>query len=203
MGSIFNLYFHGDRKVKRVALSFDDGPSKETEKILDILKKYNVKATFFICGKNIKGREKIIKRIVKEGHEIGNHTYNHPSLLVRSKKYSIDEIVKTDIELRKLKIKTTLFRAPYLQLGIGAFLACKKLNKKIIFGNLFWDWKLDLKNDDIIHDILKKVRNGSIIILHDHLENIGRHKRIIDLTERTCEKLKERKYNLVKISDII
>lgn len=198
-----NLYFNGKRDSKNIGLSFDDGPSEETERVLDILKKYDAKATFFVCGKNIEGRENVIKRIMKEGHEIGNHTYSHPSLLIRNKKYSMNEIVKTDIELKKIKIKTNLFRAPYFRLGIGAFLACKKLNKKVIFGNLFWDWRLNLENDKIINRISKKSKNGSIIILHDHLENIGKHKRITDLTERTCKMLRERKFGIVKISDII
>ena len=60
---MFNIFFHGSRKNKKIAITFDDGPSKETEKVLNLLKKYDAKATFFIWGERIKGREKIIERI--------------------------------------------------------------------------------------------------------------------------------------------
>ena len=69
------MYFHGNRKIKEIAITFDDGPSEETLDILNILKRYNIKATFFIVGKMIKGRENIMEAIKKEGHEFGNHTF--------------------------------------------------------------------------------------------------------------------------------
>ena len=70
---ILNFYFHGKRNSDKISITFDDGPSKETEKILDILKKNKANATFFVFGERIKGREEIIKRILNERNEIGNH----------------------------------------------------------------------------------------------------------------------------------
>ena len=85
MKRVFNFYFHGNRSKKEIALTFDDGPSKETEKILGILKRHKANTTFFVWGERIKGREKTIKRIKKEGNEIGNHTFSHKRLLFKSK----------------------------------------------------------------------------------------------------------------------
>jgi len=87
-----NIYFHGSRDKKEVALTFDDGPSEQTTKILDILKKNNARATFFILGKKVKGNEEILKRIVYEGSEIGNHSYNHNKLLFKDKEFIYNEI---------------------------------------------------------------------------------------------------------------
>ena len=72
---------------KLIAITFDDGPAEETLAVLDVLKKHNVKATFFLVGKMISGREQIIQTAKKDGHEFGNHTFSHPSLLFKSKKY--------------------------------------------------------------------------------------------------------------------
>ena len=76
--------------------------------------------------------------------------------------------------------------------------------KKIIGGNLILgDWKLRLNDDKIVNKISKKVRDGSIIILHDYLEDIGEYKRIASLTEKICSNLKKKKYNIVKVFDVL
>ena len=75
------IYWHGDSDEKKVALTFDDGPNAPyTNGVLNVLKEHNVKATFFVIGKYVRDYPHITKRIVQEGHTIGNHTYNHPDL---------------------------------------------------------------------------------------------------------------------------
>ena len=109
MKRIRNLYFHGDRTQKRVALTFDDGPAEETEELLKILKKEKVKATFFILGKRILEREKIIRRMIKDGHELGNHSYNHKRLWFKSLRTIGEDIQRCDGELwKKFKIKKSM-----------------------------------------------------------------------------------------------
>ncbi|APH24655.1 TPA: polysaccharide deacetylase family protein [Clostridium botulinum] len=116
----FNYKVKADKKEdisdnKEVYLTFDDGPSdKTTENILDVLKENDVKATFFIIGKYIEGREDILKRIVKEGHSLGLHTYSHNyKTIYQNNKAFIDEMLKCQNEIYKATgVKTNIIRFP-------------------------------------------------------------------------------------------
>ncbi|HCL4438381.1 polysaccharide deacetylase [Clostridium botulinum] len=116
----FNYKVKADKKEdisdnKEVYLTFDDGPSdKTTENILDVLKENDVKATFFIIGKYIEGREDILKRIVKEGHSLGLHTYSHNyKTIYQNNKVFIDEMLKCQNEIYKATgVKTNIIRFP-------------------------------------------------------------------------------------------
>ena len=202
MKKIGNWYFHGNRDKKEIALTFDDGPSKETEKILDLLKKYHAKATFFIWGKRIKEREKIIERIIKEGHEIANHSYEHKRLWFKSKKYIENDLKKCDGKLYKNKIKTNLFRPPGLKIGFNLLIICKKLNKKIIaYDVVSNDWRKK-GVEYAVKRVLKKTKKGSIINFHDYLEGIGFNKEIIPILEKVLPSLKK-KYGFVTVNELL
>ena len=96
------VYWHGNRDKKMVALTFDDGPHRKcTPLILDILKMSGVRATFFLVGDKILPNKDIVKRIISEGHEIGNHTYSHKKLPNLKWNDIKREITKTDIVLKK------------------------------------------------------------------------------------------------------
>lgn len=116
---IGNLFFSESRSQNKIALTFDDGPCEETKRILDILKKNKVKATFFIWGQKITGNESIMKRIIKEGHEVANHSYEHQRLKGKTRDYIEQDLKKCDEELAKVDIKTNLFRAPAFDVGIN------------------------------------------------------------------------------------
>ena len=98
-----------------IAITFDDGPHpKETDKILDILQKYNAKATFFVVGKHVNWYTDSVVRASEEGHEIGNHTYNHPDISTLSQDQIKTEIKNCEeIILQKTGKKPTLFRPPF------------------------------------------------------------------------------------------
>ena len=212
---MFNIYFHGSRKKEKIALTFDDGPSEETKKILDILKKYNIKATFFIWGKRIEGREGIIKRIKKDGHEFGNHTFSHKRMNFKSKKFIKEDIQKCDNELNKLGIKTDLFRFPGFKFGLNSLIVCWRLKKKMIFADMIsGDWINPLikvkynKKEPIdingpIQKTLSKTKNGSILNFHDYLEGIGRNKEIIPIMKKIIPKLKEKEFEFVTVSKLL
>ncbi|BAQ14420.1 putative polysaccharide deacetylase [Clostridium botulinum] len=116
----FNYKVKADKKEdtsdkKEIYLTFDDGPSdKTTEDILDVLKENDVKATFFIIGKYIEGREDVLKRIVKEGHSLGLHTYSHNyKTIYQNNKVFIDEMLKCQNEIYKATgVKTNIIRFP-------------------------------------------------------------------------------------------
>ena len=198
-----NIYFFGNRKNKGIALTFDDGPSKQTKKILKILKKHHIKATFFILGKRIHNNEKMIKEILKQGSEIGNHSYTHASLAFKSKKGIVSEIEKTDKRLEKLGIKTNLFRPPYGRIGLKLISICKEIEKKIILWDVDpKDWK-EQDGNVILKNILKKTKNGSIIDLHDYVEGIGENRKITKILEISIPKLKEKGYKFLTVSKLI
>lgn len=99
---------------KQIVLTFDDGPSAYTEQILDILKKYNVPATFFVIGGNIQKYPGVVKRIAREGHTIGNSTFSHDDLFLLDAEKVRDEIKLTQKAVEALTHRSTLlFRQPY------------------------------------------------------------------------------------------
>lgn len=212
---MFNIHSHGSRKNKRIAITFDDGPSQETEKVLDLLKKYDAKATFFIWGERIKGREKTINRIKKEGHELGNHTFSHKRMWFKSRKFMRKDIQKCDDELNKFGIKTNLFRFPGFKFGLNSLIICWKLKKKMIFADMVSnDWlnpwlkmkynkKEPVKIDKPIQKTLSKTKNGSILNFHDYLEGIGSHEEIILIMEKVLPKLKEKGFEFVTVSKLL
>ncbi|GJM70780.1 hypothetical protein HMSSN036_29960 [Paenibacillus macerans] len=93
----------GNKANKMVALTFDDGPDKKyTDKVLDILKEHKVKGTFFVVGDRVKQYPDVMKRIVQEGHALGNHSWSHSELTKLSKEKARQEIVKTDNAIREI-----------------------------------------------------------------------------------------------------
>lgn len=214
MNKFFNFYRKGSCKENKIALTFDDGPSKETEKVLDLLKKFNAKATFFIWGKKIKGREKIIKRILREGHEIGNHTHSHKWLIFKSYNFIKKDILSCDIDLEKVGIQTSLFRFPAFKWGLISFIACLKLRKKVIFCDVVSnDWLrpwlrnknklIIIKIAPVIKKVIRRTKNGSIINFHDYLQGVGSHKEIIPILEGVLPELKKKKYKFVTVSELL
>ncbi len=137
-----------DVDEKIVYLTFDDGPTpKITEQILDTLKKYNVKATFFIVGKEIKGREAILKRIYEEGHGIGLHTYSHNfKIIYKTPESFIAEMDKTSATINdtlgtNLDLKVIRFPG-----GSAGRLNKNFYNKLCEKGYLIFDWNVDLQD---------------------------------------------------------
>jgi len=214
------MYLHGNRNKKEIALTFDDGPSEETLKVLDVLRKNNAKATFFIVGKMIKGRENIIELAKKDGHEFGNHTFSHKRLWFKSKKFIEEEIKKCDEELQRVGITTNLIRFPGLKYGPNALSVCKKLKKKIIFAEFLsfnqfaYDWfrpwlkkigfiKSPIKIDDVVNATIEKTKNGSILGFHDYLQEIGPNTEITAILEKILPKLQKGGFKFVTITELL
>jgi peptidoglycan/xylan/chitin deacetylase (PgdA/CDA1 family) len=168
-----NFHFHvickGNSSVIGAAITFDDGPNPETTpQVLDVLKKHNVKAAFFLIGKKAESHPELVKRIIAEGHVIGNHTYGHshyfdfftPRIMAREFKKSY-EIIKG---LTGLSIHW--FRPPY---GVTNPMM-KKALKMSEFVPVGWSVRsLDtvIRNQEKILRRLEKTGNGDIVLLHD------------------------------------
>jgi len=162
------VYWHGPNSEKKVALTFDDGPSEDTLQILDILKKYNIRATFFVVGRNVEKNPEIFQRIVREGHAIGNHSYSHPFMFLKSSSTIRNQIEKTEEIVRKFSNKEMfLWRTPYAVENPWVFSQAKKHGYTIVKWSVSGgDWRIN-NTDKIVKRIVKNVHNGSIINLHD------------------------------------
>lgn len=161
-----SLVWHKSRDQKEIYLTFDDGPIPEiTPWVLDTLKQYDIKATFFCIGKNVVNHPNIYDRILKEGHRIGNHTHTHLNGWNTTISKYINE-VSTANEV----IRSDLFRPPYGRIKRGQILALKKKYDIIMWDVLSGDFDPHYTPDQCIYNVLKNTRNGSIIVMHDSLK---------------------------------
>jgi peptidoglycan/xylan/chitin deacetylase (PgdA/CDA1 family) len=152
----------------RISLTFDDGPSPGyTGPILDILRSYDVKATFFVCGRNVERYPEGLRRIHAEGHGIGNHGYEHRFPYFRSAAFFAREIDRTQDAIEKVAgARPRFFRPPFGARWIGLAPVLKQRGLRLVnWSDTGYDWKLDA--DGIVRETLKTLGAGSIILLHD------------------------------------
>jgi cellulose synthase/poly-beta-1,6-N-acetylglucosamine synthase-like glycosyltransferase/peptidoglycan/xylan/chitin deacetylase (PgdA/CDA1 family)/spore germination protein YaaH len=170
------LYHQGAGGERQVAITFDDGPDPRwTPKILNILKGANVKAAFFIVGANAERYPNLVRRIVNEGHEIGNHTYYHPNLALCWPEHIRLELNATQLLLETITGRaTTLFRPPYAADTSPSQLSeliplqiAEDLNYLVVMESIDpEDWAKP-GADIILRRVKQQRRDGSIILLHD------------------------------------
>jgi len=160
----------GPREGNRVALTFDDGPSPATGEILDLLAERQIKATFFVCGRNAERHPEIIRRLAAEGHTLGNHTYSHPFAYLLGRRHLAEEIDRTQDVLERLTgQRPKLFRPPYGARWFGMFPVLRERGLKVVqWSDTGYDWQMD--EAVIARATLEKLQPGSVILLHDSLE---------------------------------
>lgn len=169
-GFYIPAFCSGNPGSKKIAVTFDDGPDANyTQAILDILKKNQIQATFFCVGKKIPGNEDILKRIVNDGHLIGNHTYSHSWKLDFSTVSRIkNDILQTeDLILKTTGAKTFLFRPPFGVTNPHIAKATKKLNYTMTGWGLR-TFDTSRKKEQVIDKIRNNIKDGDIILLHDN-----------------------------------
>lgn len=154
------------RGEKKIYLSFDDGPHPTvTPYVLDLLKKYDAKATFFCIGKNVAAYPEVYRRILEEGHSLGNHTYHH----LNGSKAGVEEYL-ADVRKASGVIDSKLFRPPY---GRISRLQIKKIREEIpdmrivMWSALSGDFDQRLNAGQCLNNVMQQVRNGSVIVFHD------------------------------------
>jgi len=197
---------------KKVVISFDDGPDPQwTPKILDILKQYNVKAVFFTIGLEAEKYPSILKRIYREGHEIGNHTFTHPDISSISPEYARLELNLTERLLAaKLGIKPVLFRPPYsidqepdtadevrpleLTQSMGYITVGDKIDPD--------DWREDPRPsaEQTTQSVMDQLGKGSIILLHD---GGGNRVNTVKALPMIIEGLRSRGYEIVSVHELL
>ena len=155
---------------KCVYLTFDDGPIPEmTPWILETLDKYNIKATFFCVGENVRQYPMLYNRLLEKGHRTGNHTFNHVQGIRRLPK----NYVRNVVEATKY-IDSDLFRPPHGHMRLPQLFRLRKLFRIIMWDVVSRDYSPRVTANDVFNNIMKYTRNGSIIVFHDSLKAKGR-----------------------------
>ncbi len=195
------VYYRASCGEKKIALTFDDGPHpRYTEEILSILAKEGVRATFFEIGSNIEAYPEVTKKVIAAGHEIGNHTYTHPSMRKISESALEDEIRKTDEMLRLLGASTTLFRPPQGILPDQFPQILERTHKSAIL------WNVDTRDwahrsvPDIITEVEHHVHGGDIILFHDYVSG---ESTTVPAIKKLIPMLKEQGYQFVTVSELL
>ncbi|MFH1121862.1 MAG: polysaccharide deacetylase family protein [Bacteroidota bacterium] len=169
-GFYLKAFCHGDRSLKKAAITFDDGPDGEhTAELLDLLRENGIKASFFCIGGKIDQYPSIVNRMHTEGHLIGNHSFSHDHFFPLKPVAEIrKELIRTKDLIEKLTGKPNLyFRPPFGVTNPGIARALKGLDFMVI-GWSIRSFDLSDKNPEAIVDrILTKLRGGDIILLHD------------------------------------
>lgn len=155
--------------AKRIALTFDDGPSpRYTAEILDILREYGVKATFFVVGVNAEKSPELLQRIVLEGHEVGNHTYSHPHLQKMDAATLADELTRTDALIQKIAcVSPILFRPPEGVVTTSVKAAAEDGGYRLVLWSVDTrDWALNPASN-ILRIVKREASDGDVILFHD------------------------------------
>ena len=148
---------------KCVYLTFDDGPTSEvTPGVLDVLARYDIKATFFCVGDNAVRNAHILEQERAAGHRIGNHTMNHISALTYESKAYLAKVEKANVQLQ-----TDLFRTPHGWLRFGQATLLQKKYRLVMWDLVTRDYSSRLNADEVFENVRKYARNGSIITFHD------------------------------------
>ena len=192
--SIFQaLYPYGvfcaDKRA--VYLTFDDGPIPEvTPRVLAILAKYKVKATFFMVGENIDKHPEVYKQVVQAGHSIGNHSYNHLKGWRTSFKTYMENV-------SKWPKKTTLFRPPYGKATLRQRIALHKMGYTLIYWDILTrDYDASVTPEQMLRLIQRDTRPGSIINFHDSLKS---NERMLTVLPQAIEWLQKEGYVLAAL----
>jgi len=190
-----SLIWNKTRSEKVIYLTFDDGPIPDvTDFVLNTLKSFDVKATFFCIGDNIIKHPDVFKRIIKDGHAIGNHTFNHLRGWVTE-----DETYAENFKKCQELTRTNLFRPPYGRIKKSQIALLRKINPSIqiiMWDVLSGDFDLQLAPEACYQNVIKHAGNGSIIVFHDSLKAFERMKYALPLT---LQHLKDQGYTFNRL----
>ena len=173
-------------------LTFDDGPEPSvTPWVLETLEKYRAKATFFCVGNNAAKHPSIIENILKAGHAVGNHTYNHLNGWQTDTQVYLSDIEKCDSILN-----TPLFRPPYGKIKPLQLRQLKEKYSIIMWSLITYDFDADLDKEKCLENVLNKTKNGSIVVFHDSLKAKERMQFVLP---RMLEYFSKKEYNFLPI----
>lgn len=190
---------------RSLALTFDDGPSEATPRLLELLEKHGARATFFQCGASVRRLPRISREVARCGHEIGNHSDTHPRFWFRSSSFIYNELARAQAAITEAAgAAPVLFRAPYGARWFGLRQAQSRIGLLgVMWTTLALDWKLPAAA--ICSRLRGGIRNGAIFCLHD-----GRQMRpdpdireTLEAVRRLLPELESRGYQLETVSELL
>lgn len=198
-----DIYLNHVNNNMKIALTFDDGPhEKYTPEILDILNEYGIKATFFVIGTNAEMYPSIILRTIREGHEIGNHTYHHNKYKDNDLNNIKNEIILNEKVLYEIaEYKPKVYRPP----GGYCCGSLPQIATQLDYSVILWsidthDWRWKVKTPQMIADsVIDNIKSGDIILCHDYVDINNTP----DALRIFLPKLLEMGYEFVTVSELI
>lgn len=187
-----------DPEKPMIALTFDDGPSAHTERLLDAFATHGGKGTFFVVGNMIDSRAATLQRMAAEGHEIGSHSWNHRQLTKLGEQELTDQIMNTRAKIYEITgVDTRILRPPYGSYNDQVKATSEQLGVVLVNWSVdTLDWKY--KNADTVYQaVMKDARDGAIILCHDL------HETTVDAMERAIPDLMAQGYQLVTVSELL
>jgi peptidoglycan/xylan/chitin deacetylase (PgdA/CDA1 family) len=199
LGVYLSAFCRKHTREKLIALTFDDGPHPEhTYQVLDVLKKNDVKATFFVIGKNIAGNEAVLKKIYSDGHQIGVHSFSHRNIFPFSgkKKIAADLLQCEQAIVRTTGYKPTWFRPPFGVTNPDVAKAVNVREYKVAAWNIrSFDTVISNKNK-IVKRVVSRLSPGAVVLLHDRLPHTP------DVLEHIIRKAVEMGYGFVTVEQM-
>lgn len=193
------LTYRAETEEKIIALTFDDGPTKNVDQLLPLLDEYNAKSTFFLIGNEIEKHPEEAKKLVEAGHQIGNHTYSHKRMVLKSPSFIEEEIEKTDELIRSIGYEAEIdFRPPYGKKFVCLSYYLNKTNRETIM------WSLDpetyyISVDEKINYVMENIQPGSIILLHPMYDQTGG---TLQVVETILKELTNEGYKFVTVDEL-
>ena len=191
---------HGPRDTMSVALTFDDGPGRVTEPVLDVLARHEARATFNVLGERIAGRERLLRRTLDEGHEVGSHAYRHDRLAGRPGD-AYRQLRRTSAAIRAaVGVTPRVFRPPYGSVSASVVLAAR------LAGLVTVRWDVDPHDyetpgaETIERRMVRRVGPGSIVLLHDDRQALEQTAVALD---GALGELTERGHVFVTVSELL
>ncbi len=196
---------------RKLALTYDDGPNDpDTLRLLDVLARHQVKATFFLIGKYVERRPDIVRLIAETGHVIGNHTYAHPNLALVSKQKLVEELAGCESALKAAQSvipenATRLFRPPFGLRRPATLRVARELGYvPVQWSVTCYDWK-ETTADRVEQHAVRQIRGGDIILMHDggHKNFGADRKHTVEATDRLITKYKNEGYEFVTVAEML
>ena len=198
----YDAYYVGQSEEKKIYLTFDCGyENGNTPAILEALKKHKAKATFFVVGHFLKENPDLIKQIVKEGHTIGNHTYNHPNIVGMGKEKFYEEMAAVEELYKEItgKEMTKYYRPPQGKYDVENLKLAKERGYKTFFWSLAYvDWNVDAQptKEEAFDKLLTRIHPGAVVLLHNTSKTNG------EILDELLSKWEEMGYTFGKLGDI-
>ena len=192
-------FYNGVSDGDSVALTFDDGPNLQwTRSILQVLKEKKVPATFFLLGDNVRQNPEIVKEIIEAGCEVGNHSYDHSNMGKLGEEKVKEQITKTQDEIKNAcGVEPKVMRAPY---GVASATVAK-VAYQMRLDMFFWsldtdDWRKTVTAENMVEKVLKDIKPGSIILMHD------KSQKQVDALKAIIDPIRAKGLRFVTCSDI-